>query len=71
MAVIRIRRGLNANIPLATGLQGELAISTDTRELYVSTANNANFQPMQIQAANVLNNPATSIVAVQRSWLGI
>lgn len=71
MAVIKIRRGVNADIPLATGSQGELAISTDTSELYVAPTNGANFQPVKIQAANVLNNPASTPVALQRSWLMI
>ena len=71
MAVIRIKRGLNSAIPLATGSQGELAISTDTQELYMAATNGGNFQPIKIEAANVLNNPASTPVSTQRSWFRI
>lgn len=71
MAVIRIKRGLNAAIPLATGLQGEIAVSTDTRQMYVAPTNGANFSPIQIQASNVLNLPASNLLGVQRSWMNI
>lgn len=71
MAVIRIKRGLNAAIPLATGSQGELAVSTDTRQLYIATTNGGNFQAVQIQAANVLNLPSTSLNSIRRSWMDI
>ena len=36
---IKIKRGLSSNISNITLVQGELAITTDTNELYVGTAN--------------------------------
>ena len=36
---IKIKRGLSSNISNITLAQGELAITTDTNELYVGTAN--------------------------------
>jgi hypothetical protein len=71
MAVIRIKRGLNSAIPLATGSQGELAISTDTQELYMAATNGGNFQAVKVRYTNVLNAPASATVAIQRTWLNI
>lgn len=37
--IIKIKRGPSSNIPNVTLEQGELAITTDTNELYVGTSN--------------------------------
>lgn len=72
MAIIKVKRGLNANLAAATLEVGELALTTDTKKLYIGTTGSDKVL-LNPDASNAVNSVAgkTGVVVLAKGDVGL